>query len=271
VPRRDLKDRVVVVTGAAGGLGLALCRAFGARGARLGLLDLRGETLDQAVLELESLGFEAAGLACDVTDQEHCRRAIDTLIDRFDGIDVLINNAGITHRSEFANTDLDVYRRVMEVSYFGSINCTKAALPSLLQRRGQIIAISSVAGFAPLNGRTGYAAAKHAMIGFFSSLRAELSDKGIGILVVTPSFIKTNIDANALGADGEKLTHEKPTIGKAISADTAAEAIVRAAEQDKRTLLITPIAKAARVLTTVAPRLYEWLMTRSLRSEFQDK
>ena len=167
------------------------------------------------------------------------------------------------------DTDIDVYRRVMEVIYFGAIHCTRAALPSLLGRGGQIIAISSVAGFAPVLGRTGYAGAKHAMIGFFSSLGAELRDRGVSVLVVTPGFGSTNIHANALGGDGERSTTPRSTAGKVISAEQAAAQIVRASERDQRRLAITPVAKASRISSTVGPGLYEWIMIRSLGSELE--
>jgi len=269
--RRELKDRVVVVTGAAGGLGRALCHAFGERGARIALLDVDAAAVENTANALRDRGVEAIALACDVTSREACEGAIAAVAEHFAAIDILVNNAGITHRSAFGDTDSAVYRRVMEVNYFGALHCTKAALPWLRARRGQIIAISSVAGFAPLLGRTGYAAAKHAMIGLFSSLRAELRSEGITVLTVTPSFIRTDIDKNALDADGQKTRHPQSTFGKVISPDAAAATIVRAAERNKERLSLGTVAKVARLLSALAPRLYEWLMTRSLGSELRRK
>ncbi len=134
-------------------------------------------------------GAQALALNCDVTDAASCADAIRSAVERFGGVDVLVNNAGITHRSAFATTDPAVLRRVMEVNFFGAMNLTHHALPHLLRSRGAIVAISSVAGFAPLIARTGYAASKHALHGFFESLRSEVRSQGVDVTLVCPSFI----------------------------------------------------------------------------------
>ena len=172
-----LAGRSVVISGAAGGIGSALARRFGRAGARVGLLDLDAASLAALAGELEAGGVEALALRCDVTCLEDCRAAVGQLVAAWGGVDVLVANAGITHLSFFRDTDVEVIRRVMEVNFFGAVNCTKAALDSLQERRGHIVAISSVAGFAPLATRCGYSASKHAMHGFFDSLRAVLRDR----------------------------------------------------------------------------------------------
>ncbi len=267
--RRDLKNKVVLITGATGGLGLAMCEAFARRGARLGLLDLEGSALDALALKLRVGGTVCARQVCDVTSADNCRHSIAALAEELGAVDLLVNNAGLTHRSAFVDTELSVHRRVMEVNFFGSLHCTQAALPHLIASRGQILVISSVAGFAPLIGRTGYAASKHALHGMFGSLRAELRPQGVDVLLVSPSFIRTNININALDADGQKTRHPQATVGKVLSAEQAAEKIVRAAERNRSWVFLTPVSWISRQLMSLSPRLYEWVMTRSLRAELQ--
>ena len=174
VAKRSFAGAVVMITGAGGGLGRALALRFAAAGARIAALDRDPAGLDATRSELESRGVECLALTCDVTDAVACSGAVAATVARFGSLDVLVANAGISHRSAFAATGLDVIRRVMEVNFFGAVNCTAAALPQLLASRGLVIAVSSVAGFTPLVARTGYSASKHAMHGFFDSLRAEV-------------------------------------------------------------------------------------------------
>lgn len=265
--RREFSDKVVVVTGGASGLGAAYARRFARGGAKLALLDVDGEKAAALAAELERAGGEALGLGCDVRDEAACARAIEAVLRRFGGVDVLVNNAGITHRSAFAQTDTAVYRRVMDVNFFGAIHCTKAALPSLLERRGLLIAVSSIAGIAPLYGRTGYAAAKHAVVGFFSSLRTELAPDGVDVLVVCPGFTATGIAAAALDGDGRKTAHPQSTVGRVATPESVAEAVYSAARAGRSLLVLTAAGKAAYVLGRLAPGLYERLMVRSLRKE----
>jgi NAD(P)-dependent dehydrogenase (short-subunit alcohol dehydrogenase family) len=166
---RDYRGRTVLVTGAAGGLGSALCRAFGRQGARIAALDRDAQRLQALVAALRADGVEAMALACDITDEAECRAAIASV----GAIDVLVNNAGISARALLRDTAPDVIRRVMAVNFFGAVNATQAALESLVARRGQVVVISSIAGFSPLVGRTAYSASKHALHGFFDSLRSE--------------------------------------------------------------------------------------------------
>ena len=199
---RSYRDKVALVTGAAGGLGRALCRELGRAGARLGLMDLDTGELEHLARSLQGDGVQCTALPGDITDRSYCDAAVAETVARFDGLDVLINNAGLTQRSAFADTDVEVFRKVMEVNYFGSLHCTKAAMPQLLERGGQIIVISSIAGFSPLYGRSGYSASKHALHGLFDSLRSELLQTGVGVLVACPGVIDTDFANRALDADG---------------------------------------------------------------------
>lgn len=265
--RREFDGKVVVVTGAGGGLGSAFARRFARAGAHLGLLDVDGKKLGAIAAELGEQGVPHMAVPGDVTDETGCRAAIRAIRAELGGIDVLVNNAGITHRSAFAETDGVVYRKVMGVNFFGPLYCTQAALPSLLERRGLIITISSIAGLAPLFGRTGYAASKHACHGLFGSLRAELRGTGVDVMLVCPGFTATGIGTAALDGDGSVTRHPQSTVGRVATPDSVAEAVFRAAVRSERLVVLTGVGKLTYLINRLSPALYERLMVRSLRHE----
>jgi NAD(P)-dependent dehydrogenase (short-subunit alcohol dehydrogenase family) len=254
----------VLVTGAAGGIGRALCLRFAREGARVAALDRDADGLARLAREL---GPGGAVFPCDVTDPGACSAAVAAAGERLGGLDVVACNAGISHRSRFADTDVSVYRRVMDVNFFGALHVAKAALPALLERRGILIVTSSIAGFAPLVGRTGYCASKYALHGLFETLRCELAPRGVEVLIVCPGFTATGIERAALGADGAPTDRPQSRVGGQSSPEQVADAIVRAAGRGRRLLVLSPTGLAARALTRIWPRAYERLMTRSLRSE----
>ena len=261
---RDFAGKTVVVTGAGGGLGRALCLRFAAAGARIVALDR-----DDAVLQGLTFpdGADALRLGCDVTREEDCLRAMAEVRLAFGGVDVLVNNAGITHRSAFTRTEPAVIRRVMEVNFFGALHCTHAALEDLVARRGLVVAVSSVAGFAPLIARTGYAASKHALHGFFDSLRTEVEPLGVKVLLVCPSFIRTGIEQNALAGDGGPVRHAQSIVGSRSTPEAMAERILRAAESERRLLLPDRVSRLSWWVSRLAPRFYERQMVKKLGKE----
>jgi NAD(P)-dependent dehydrogenase (short-subunit alcohol dehydrogenase family) len=267
--RPRFEGKVAVVTGASGGLGRALCGQLADEGAALGLLDLAGDPLEELQRDLRARGATTWAADCDVTDEAACQRGIDSLVSRLGGMDVLINNAGITQRSPFATTDTAVYRRVMDVNFFGSLHCTRAALPHLIERRGQIGVISSVAGLAPLLGRSGYAASKYALRGFFGSLQAELRADGVGVSMIYPAFIDTGLEHRALGGDGQVTDHPQSRVGQAMTASQAAAAIVGALDRRQRHVVLGRVGHVSRMLSAHWPGLYERIMARALRDELE--
>jgi short-subunit dehydrogenase len=244
--RRTFAGATVVVSGAGGGLGRALAFRFARGGASIVALDRDTGAVEAVAGELVQAGFDALA---------------------FGRIDVLVNNAGISHRSAFAATETAVLRRVVEVNLFGAINLTRPALPALKQARGLIVAVSSVAGYTPLIARTGYAASKHALHGFFASLRTEIAPDGIDVMLVCPSFIATGIDRNALGPDGGAATHAQVVVGRPLRPDDVADRVFRGAERSRRLLLIGRTARTAWWVSRLAPSLYERIMARKLQGE----
>jgi len=255
---------VVVITGAAGGIGSALARAWAAAGERLALLDVDAEGVTALADALRAAGHEALALPCDVTDEAACVEAVAEVVERFGGVDVLVANAGCTHLSDVAETDTSVLRRIMDVNFFGAVHVTRAALPSLRARRGRIAVISSVAGFAPLVGRGGYAASKHALHGLFETLRGEVAADGVSVTMVCPSFVRTEIGAQALGGDGGPATRVRTETGRPMEPDAVAQAVVRAVAKRRRFLVLSGTGKLAWWISRVFPRLYEAIMRRRL-------
>ena len=264
---RRFKNKVVVVTGAASGIGAAICRRFAREGAKIGLLDMDETGVQAAADNLRGMGVDALGVRCNVVNKDECTSAMKEIIGLYGGIDVLVNNAGITQRSAFVDTRISVYRRVMEVNFFGSLHATKAAMTSLIERKGLIIVIESLAGIAPLLGRTGYCASKHALHGFFTSLRSELRNTGIHIMLVCPGFVETSLQTRALGGDGRVTTHPQSLVGRPVSAESVAGKIYQGAVKRKHLLVLTPVGKLTYWINRFAPRLYERLMSRQLKDE----
>lgn len=267
--RRSYQGKTVVITGGAGGLGAAFARRFAGLGAKLALLDLDGAAAGRVAVEISTAGAQALGLACDVTDPAACRAAMEQVGQLLGGIDLLINNAGITHRSAFVDTSAEVFAKVMAVNYLGSLHCTQAALPSLLARRGQIAVISSVAGVAPLYGRSGYSAAKHALHGLFETLRTELAGTGVTVTIVCPGFTNTGIAHAALGGDGSLTSHRQSTVGRIASAQEVATALYRAVAKEKRLVVLSTVGKLTYLINKISPALYERMMLKSLKSELE--
>ena len=263
----DADERpVVVITGGAGGIGRALARRWSVEGARIALLDRDEEALERATAELRATGAEVLPLRVDVTALGDCQRAIADVVAALERIDVLVTNAGAVHRSAFLDTEVDVYRRVMDVNFFGSLHCAKAAQPHLLASRGLIVVTSSIAGIAPLYGRTGYAASKHALHGLFESVRSELEDDGVRILMVCPSFTRSPFEQHAMGGDGRPAGTRRSMTGRLAEPAEVADAVVRAAGKGEELLVLSLVGKLSYYLSRLAPAWYRRSMVRRLKT-----
>lgn len=264
-----IREKVVAITGGGGGIGAALAWKFGRAGARIGLIDIAEEEVRNRENELRQAGVTAYSRRADIGDESEGAAAIRAIIQHFGGIDILINNAGISHRGAFRQAEISTIRKVMEVNFFGSLICTKAALESILSRRGMIIVISSIAGIAPVLGRTAYCASKHALHGMFETLRGELRDQGAHVMMVCPGFTRTNLQSKALDGKGQIAFHSRTMVGREASPSEVADCIFRGAEKRKRMLILSAAGKLSYLLFRIAPAFYERLMKRQLAEEIQ--
>lgn len=267
--RADVAGKVVLITGAAGGLGAALCRRYAAAGARVAAMDIHADPFADGPPDGASRLLRISGPnAGNIADPAACVAAVSQTVEHFGALDVLINNAGISHRSLLHSTDVAVIRRVMEVNFFGAMQMTHASLPHLVRSRGTVAAVSSVAGFAPLYGRTGYAASKHALHGFFDSLRTEVAAQGVQVCLVCPSFIATGIGTSALGGQGQAVAGKRVTAGGESDPDDIAQRILEALSGGQNLLLPDPTSRLAWWVNKLAPAFYARTMRRRVSAEF---
>ena len=220
----ELTGKTVWITGASSGIGAALAEAFGKAGAQIILSGRRETALTDVTRRLEG---ERLVLPFEATDYAALPGIVDRAWAWRGAIDILVNNAGISQRSMALDTDFDVYRQIMEVDFFAPLRLTQFVLPKMVARgQGHVIQIASVAGKIGAPMRTGYCAAKHALVGFSDALRAEVAQHGIGVTVVTPGFVQTNIAENALDGHGKRFGPKEDPVGQGISAAEAADEIL---------------------------------------------
>jgi NAD(P)-dependent dehydrogenase (short-subunit alcohol dehydrogenase family) len=263
---RNFSGKVILITGAAGGLGSALCRRYAQAGARIAAMDLDEAKLNALVATLPA---DTLAIAGNIADPAVCQHAVAQTLAHFGALDGLINNAGISHRSLLSDTDPSVIRRVMEVNFFGAMQLTHAALPHLIASRGMVAAVSSVAGYAPLLGRTGYCASKHALHGFFDTLRTEVKELGMQVTLICPSFIATGIGAAAVGGSGASAASPRIATGGESDPVDIARLIFNAIAHGKSLLLPDRTSRLAWWVSKLAPVFYARTMKRRVSAEFQ--
>jgi len=230
-------DKVVWITGASSGIGEALALAAAERSARLVLSARREEELQRVRAACERPGDHLV-LPLDLAEADGMPAMAARVLDHFGRVDVLVNNGGMTQRSLVAETELAVIRRLVEVNFFGAVALTKAVLPSMLERgSGHIVAVSSLAGKFGTPLRCGYAAAKHALHGFFDCLRAEVYEQGLRVTLVCPGFVRTKVSLNAVAGDGSKHAVMDPAVNRGVPPERAAAIILRAIEREQDEVL----------------------------------
>lgn len=231
------QHKVVAITGGSSGIGKALAILLLQQNAKVAICGRNREALDTMKKDLAN-----PNLFCiegDVSKENDCRNFIEQTVQHFNQLDVLINNAGISMRAMFQEVDLQVLRQSMDINFWGTVYCSKFALPFILQQKGSIVGISSIAGYRGLPCRTGYSASKFAMQGFLESLRTEMLYQGVNVLWISPGFVASNIRNVALGSDGRAQKETPLKEDKLMSAETCAEQILEAIEQRKRTRIMT--------------------------------
>jgi short-subunit dehydrogenase len=250
---KSLENKVVIITGASSGIGCALAKAFAQEQARLVIAARSGDKLDSLKTKLEVNGVEVHKVRMDVSKEEDCQRLVEDTMSRFGRIDILVNNAGVSMRALFKDVSLDVLRKLMDVNFWGAVYCTKHSLKYLLESKGSVVGVSSIAGNKGLPGRTGYSSSKFALQGFLETLRVENLKTGLHVLIACPGFTTSNIRQTALAADGSAQGESPRDEKSMMSAEKVAEEILRAVKKRKKFLVLTSQGKLVILLNKFIP------------------
>ncbi len=248
-----MERQVAIITGGSSGIGRALVHTYAKNGYAVVFTGRNEERMRDVESELSAKGAEFLGLRLDAAGRGPNQALIDLTIQKYGRLDVLICNAGISMRALFEEVDLDVFEKVMDINFSGSLYATKYALSHILQSKGSIIAISSINGHRGTPARTAYTASKHAIQGFYEALRTEVMHRGVHVLVVCPGFTGTNIRNQALAADGRAQGESPRDEGKMMSAAEVAERTFSAMQKRKRDLVLTTQGKLAVFLNKWMP------------------
>ncbi|PCJ27426.1 MAG: short chain dehydrogenase [Flavobacteriales bacterium] len=252
-----MKNKVVIITGASSGIGEACAKEFAKKGANIVIAARNSDKLNKVAEQLQLLGVEVLVVRCDVALKEDCKNLIEQTISKFGQLDILINNAGISMRAIFNEMELDVIEKVMAINFFGTVYCTKYALPHILKTKGSVVGVSSIAGFVGLPARTGYSASKYAMQGFLDALRTENLKTGLHVMIACPGFTASNIRNTALSADGSTQGETPRDEAKMMTAEEVADNIVKGVIKKKRTLVLTNQGKLVVFLSKFFPKFIE--------------
>lgn len=252
-----MRNKVVIITGASSGIGEACAKEFSKQGAKVVLAARNMEKLLAVGQSIEAKGGDFLAVQCDVSKKIDCEKLIQQTIEKYGAIDVLINNAGISMRAIFNEVELDVIEKVMAINFYGTVYCTKYALPYLLKSQGSVVGVSSIAGYLGLPARTGYSASKYAMQGFLDALRTENLKTGLHVMVACPGFTASNIRNTALAADGKSQGETPRDEAKMMTAEEVASHIASGVKKRKRTLVLTGEGKLAVFLGKLFPKFVE--------------
>ena len=247
------KDKVVIVTGGTDGIGRALVEELLKSGAKVATCGRDNDKLYR--LQSDHPSYPLHTMVADVSNENDCRRFIETTMKFFGNIDILINNAGISMRALLKDANIEVIRKVMEINFFGAVYCTKYALNSIIERKGTIVGVSSIAGYRGLPGRNGYSASKFALQGWLEAIKTELAQDGVHVMWVCPGFTTSNIRHAALNKDGVSLGESPMDEGSLMTAEECARHILRAIQKKKRTLVLTFTGKRTVFLNKFFPGL----------------
>ncbi len=250
--------KTVVITGGSEGIGKALVDTFISLDAKVATCGRNYDKLYQ--LQSNYAHKPLLIYTADVSKEQDCKNFIDATVKTFGSIDILINNAGISMRALFNDTDLDTVRKVMDINFWGTVYCTKFALPYIIQNKGTLAAVSSIAGYRGLPGRSGYSASKFAVNGWMEALRTELLDSGVNVIWVCPGFTTSNIRNVALDKQGKPQGESPMDEGKMMSAEECAGHIIHSIEKRKRTLVLTFTGKRTVFLNRFFPSLADKLV-----------
>lgn len=266
------QDKVAIVTGASSGIGLATATLLARYHAKVVLAARSEDKLDTLCRELSQY-TDVIRIRTDVSAEDDCRNLIEQTVKRYGRIDILINNAGISMRAMFKDLDLDVIRRLMDVNFWGTVYCTKYALPYLLESKGSVVGVISTAGYKGLPGRTGYSASKFAINGFLDTLRSEHLYDGLHVMIYAPGFTASNIRKTALMADGSQQGETPREEGKMMTSEKVGMIMLNHIRKRSRRATLTFTSKLLLVLTRLFPTITDhmeyWYMAREPDSPFK--
>jgi short-subunit dehydrogenase len=251
------RDKVVIITGASSGIGEATAREFAKNGSKVVLAARSEQKLSRITQELISQNLDAFYVKTDVSVEEDCRNLINKAIEKYGTIDILVNNAGISMRASFTDVDLKVLHRLMDVNFWGTVYCTKYAIPYLISNKGSLVGVSSVAGFHGLPGRTGYSASKFAIHGFLETIRIENLKKGLHVMIIAPGFTTTEIRKHALNASGSEQGESPLDEGSLMSPEYVAKWILKGIRKKKRNKLLTWYGRLTALFQRIIPEVVD--------------
>ena len=261
------RDKVIIVTGASSGIGLASAKLFGSLGAKVVMAARSLDVMMYHVSEISDNQDNVLCVRCDVTIEDDCRELVSRTVGKFGRIDVLVNNAGVSMRAMFKDLDLSVLKTLMDVNFWGTVYCTRNALPYLLESRGSLVGVISVAGYSALPARTGYSASKYAVRGFLDTLRIEHIKDGLHVLVFAPGYTASNVRNAALTADGTPQGKTPLDEDGLMSAEKCAKYLAKALYRRKSHVTLTALGKATVLMHNLFPGLLDKLTYKYIARE----
>lgn len=261
----DWTKRVVLVTGASSGIGEALCRNLLQKGAYVAMAARSEDKMKKIVKDFPENQYLIK--STDVSKEDDCKAFVEAAVKKFEKIDALINNAGISMRAIFEDLDINVIRKLMDVNFWGTVHCTHFAFPYLLKSKGSLVGVSSTAGFQGLPARTGYSSSKFAIHGFLNTIRVETLKQGLHVMIACPGFTASNIRNTALIADGTVQGDTPLDESKLMSSDEVATRIIRGIEKRKRTLIMTMQGKLTVMLGKLFPKWVDSMVFNHMANE----
>ena len=259
-------DKVIIVTGASSGIGLATAKLFASHDSKVVMAARSIDKLEELRAEMPNPD-NVLCVKTDVSVEADCKNLIEETVKKFGRIDVLVNNAGISMRALFVDVDLDVLRKLMDTNFWGTVYCTKYAIPYLLESKGSVVGVISTAGYLGLPGRTGYSASKFAIRGFLDTLRVEHRYDGLHVMVFAPGFTASNIRTKALLADGSPQGTTPRDEGKMMTAERVAQRMAYGLRFRKNEMLLTPVGKITKFFTYAMPNFSEWCEYKLMANE----
>ncbi len=263
----NFKDKVVIVTGASSGIGRATALEFARNGSKVVIAARSADKLRSLEEEINSIGAVSLAVVTDVSKEEDCRRMVEATIEKFGTIHILINNAGISMRALFEEVEISVLKRLMDVNFWGTVYCTRYALPYVVANKGSIVGVSSTAGYHGLPGRTGYSASKFAIHGFLETLRIEYMTQRLHVMIIMPGFTSSDIRRHALVADGSEQGVSPREEKKMMSPEYVATWVLKGIRKRKRNKIMTVTGRLIALLQRIFPKSIDYLFFLTMKNE----